>query len=228
MNKLSSISALLLLTLLSSSCNPFKPGKKGIPDDFDYGKIVNNKYTNTFFDMEMDIPKGWAVQTSEQTESIARKGREIITRDNKKLKEALKTADVGTANLLAVFKYEIGSPVEEYNMNFVMVAVNLKDVPGIRTGREYLFEIKKVLKQQNQIEYQQMDTDFKKMMIGKQDFYVMNTTMFAMGNTIKQRYHATVKNGFAFSIIITYQDDEQRPELEKVINSVKFREGGKQ
>ena len=43
-----------------------------------------------------------------------------------------------------------------------------------------------------------------------------------MGLNIKQVYYSTIQNGFSMSTIISFINDEQKNELEKVINSMTF------
>jgi len=50
----------------------------------------------------------------------------------------------------------------------------------------------------------------------------MNTSINYMGLSIKQVYYSTIQNGFCLSVIISFINNEQKMNLEKVINSMKF------
>jgi hypothetical protein len=206
---------LLLLTVLTLSC-----GKNGKPKDFDYGRVENSKYVNSFFDLEINLPSNWVVQTKEQTENLVEKSKDLVAGDNKNMKAVLNASEINTANLLAVFQHELGAPVE-YNPNFMLVAENLKGFPGIKTGSDYLYQASKLLKQ-SQIQYEYIESDFKKVIINNQEFYSMNLSLNYMGLNIKQVYYATIQNGFCISAIISFINDEQKNGLEKVINSMNF------
>jgi hypothetical protein len=43
-----------------------------------------------------------------------------------------------------------------------------------------------------------------------------------MGITIRQEYFSSVINGFSLNILLSYNNDEQKDELEKILNSLKF------
>lgn len=206
----------ILLTLLFVSCN-----NKGLTQDFDYGRIENNKYYNPFFNLEMIIPTGWIVQSKEQTENLTKKGADLVAGDDKNLKAVIKASDVNTAYLLTIFKYEVGSAVD-YNPGFILLSENLKNSPGIKTGSDYLFQVRKMLKQ-SQIQYDYIDENFGKETVNGQDFFLMNASIDYMGLQIKQVYYSTIINGFSFGIIISYVSKEQKQELDNVINSMKFR-----
>ena len=207
---------LVLLAVLTFSCN-----SNSKPKDFDYGHVENNKYLNSFFGLELALPSDWVVQTKEQTDNLAKKGQELVAGDDKNMKAAIKVAEVNTANLLAVFKHEVGAAVD-YNPSFMLVAENLQNAPGIKTGSDYLFQAKKIL-QQSQVQYDYIDDVFKKEMINNQEFYLMNCSIKYMGLTINQIYYSTIQNGFSIGAIISYIDDEQKNELGKIVKSMEFK-----
>lgn len=206
----------ILLTLLLVSCN-----NKGLAQDFDYGRIENNKYYNSFFNLEMTIPTDWIVQSKEQTENLTKKGADLMAGDDKNLKAVIKASDVNSAYLLTVFQYEVGVAVD-YNPSFMLISENLKNTPGIKNGGDYLFHVRKMLKQ-SQVQYNYFDENFIKETINGQDFFLMNASLEYMGIKIKQVYYSTIINGFSFGIIISYVSKEQKQELDSIINSMKFR-----
>jgi len=207
---------LFILTVLITSCNP-----SGKPKNFDYGHIENNKYLNSFFGLELSLPDNWIVQTKEQTENLTKIGKDFVAGDDKNLKAIINASEINSANLLAVFQYEVGAAVD-YNPSFMLVAENLKNYPGIKTGSDYLFQSRKLL-QQSQIHYSHLDDGFEKEIINNLEFYTMNCTIDYMGLSIKQRYYSTIINGFCLSEIISYTDDKQKSNLEKIIHSMNFK-----
>ncbi|MFZ4465299.1 MAG: hypothetical protein ACOYN5_15745 [Bacteroidales bacterium] len=206
----------ILLTLLLLCCNT-----QGVTQDFDYGQIENNKYYNSFFNFEMIIPTGWIVQSKEQTENLTKKGADLVAGDDKNLKAVIKASEVNSANLLAIFKYEVGAAVD-YNPSIMLISENLKNSPGIKTGSDYLFQVRKMLKQ-SQVQYDYFDENFKKKTINGQDLFLMNASLEYMGLQIKQVYYSTIINGFSLGIIISFVSKEQKKEIGKVINSMQFR-----
>jgi len=206
---------IVLLTVLILSCN-----SNDKPKDFDYGKVENNKYHNSFFGIEIDLPPNWVVQTKEQTDKLTKMGQELVAGDDENMKALIKASEINSASLLGVFKYEVGAPVE-YNPNFMLIAENLKNAPGIKTGSDYLFQSRKTL-EQSQVKYDQIDQEFKREIINNQEFYLMNASINYMGLSIKQVYYSTIQNGFCLGIVISFIDDEQKMELDEIINSVRF------
>lgn len=207
---------LVLLTVLTISCNSNSKTK-----DFDYGKVSDGKYLNSYFGFEIELPTDWVVQTKEQTEYIAKMGKDLIAGDDKNMKAAINAAEINSANLLAVFKYEVGSPVD-YNPNLMLVAQNLKNTPGIKSGSDFLLQARKLLKQA-QIQYDFIDEEFKKDIINNQEFYIMNCSQNFMGINIKQKCYSTIQDGFCLSAIVSFTDDEQKNDLENIINTMKFK-----
>ena len=210
--KLNIFIALAFATILSS-CNSYNTQKA-----FDYGKIENGKYSNSYFGLEIEVPTDWVVQSKEETDNLTQMGKDIITSDNDQLKALIDASEINTANLLIVFKYEVGSAVM-YNPNFVCLAENLKNAPGIKNGSDYLFHSRNLLKQTN-LNYTHIDETSTKKTINNHDFYYMNVTLDVMGQPVQQVFYATIINNFCLCAITSYNDDEQRDELEKIVNSI--------
>lgn len=214
-NKIPQFLVLIFLVFVTTSSTLYFKKK-----NFDYGTIKDNKYTNSFFGFEMDIPEDWNVQSKEQTEHLMKVGKKMVAGDDKNLKAAISASEVNSANLLMVFKHEMGAPVD-YNPNFMVVAENLKNAPGVKNGADYLFQCRKLL-EISQVKYDTIDSEFKQLIINGQEFHVMNAAMSFMGMNIKQQYITTVKEGFALSCIVSYTTENQKEELDEVINSIQF------
>jgi hypothetical protein len=207
---------LLTVIALSLGCSS-TPGK---PDNFDYGKIENNKYTNAYFGCELSIPEKWVVQTKEQMEKLSQRGKDLLAGDNSNTKAMLKASEVKSANLLGVFKYEVGAPVD-FNPNFMVIVENVSELPGIKTGSDYLFQTRKLL-DNTQLRYDYIDSVFAKEKINGTDFYRMNASIKTAAAEVNQIYYSAIMRGFSFDIILTYNSEEQKQELLSVVNTLKF------
>jgi hypothetical protein len=169
--------------------------------------------------MEVLFNPNWIVQDKQYMNNIMERGSDLVTGDNKNLKSLFKASQVNTAYLLAVFKHEVGAAVE-FNPNFMLLAENTKNLPGIKNGKDYLFHAEKLMKQ-TQMSYSFEREVFEKK-IGNSLFYVLETRLDHIGEIISQEYISTVKNGFTLSFIITYSTEEEKNELYEVINNVKI------
>jgi hypothetical protein len=168
----------------------------------------------------MTIPAKWIVQTKEEMDYLAKTGAELVTGNDSKLKAVVKAAEINTANLLAAFQYERGASVE-YNPSLMLVAENIMNIPGIKSGSDYLFQTRRLL-EQSQFKHDYMDKEFQKELINGTEFYKMNAEINYMGLVIKQTYYSTIIDRFSFSAVISYVSEEQKLELLKSINSMKF------
>ncbi|MBS4057586.1 MAG: hypothetical protein KGZ82_09755 [Bacteroidales bacterium] len=215
MKALTLISKLLPLVLLLSlvSCSQ-KPAA------FDYGKVENGVYLNSYFDFSMQLPEGWAVQSRDQMENIANTGKKMLSGNDTNLEAVLSAAEVNVANLLAVFEKEMGSPVE-YNPNIMIVAENLQHAPGIKSGFDYLYQSRKLL-MQGQFQYDYLSENFELVEFDGVEFYRMDARVNFTDLEIKQHYYATVRNGFSFNVIISYVSDAQKTVLFESLGSMRF------
>lgn len=190
------------------------------PANFDYGKVENNKFTNSYFNFEMPVPADWFIQSKEETKNMMQTGREMVAGDDENLKAVFDASEINSAFLLTVFKYEQGAAVE-FNPSISILAENLKNYPGIKTGADYLFHTSRILAQ-SQVKYDRIDKEFDKEVINATDFYIMHTEMNYMGLSIKQIYYSAIVKGFSFDVIISYVDEDQKNELLSLINAMKF------
>jgi hypothetical protein len=202
--------------IIIAGCN-----KINKPLDFDYGHVENNKYINSFFKAEMTIPKSWVVQSKEQMENLTETGKDLVAGDDANMKAKLNASEINIANLLSVNQFEQGAAVE-YNPSILLIAENIKNSPGVKTGKDYLFHTKKFL-EQSQLKYDHLDSQFEREVINGVDFYKLNADITYGGVTIKQVYYSTILKNFSFNAIISFTNDEQKAELLGSLTSLKFK-----
>ncbi|PKR80279.1 hypothetical protein CW751_10520 [Brumimicrobium salinarum] len=188
---------------------------------FDYGKIENNQYQNDYFNFTIDIPEDWFVQNKAQIEALQKQGKQMMAGDDEELNTIFEISEINTANLLSVNKYELGAPVE-FNPSFGIVVENISHAPGVKKGSDYLFQVKRLLKQ-SKMNYEHIDEKFKKTIISGHTFYLMKCEIQYLDVSITQVYYTTITKMFAFSFITTYTDKKQRKELMEIFDSISFK-----
>ena len=206
----------LLLPFLIFSCSN---EEKDLPEDFDYGKTENGFYQNNYFDLEVSFDPTWIVQNQEQVGELMKKGQRLVAGEDEELKSVIKASMITSATLLTIFKHEVGAAVES-NPSFLIIAENTAGFPGIKNGKDYLFHSKKLL-EQSQLPYY-FEKDVIETQIGDSEFHVLEAKLDILGKTIIQEYMTTVVNGFSLSFVISYTNDEERAELNKIIASIKI------
>ncbi len=205
----------ILIVMMTSSCK-----SKSQLDDFDYGQVENGIYQNEYFGFSMTLPVDWVVQSQEQRENIVNTGKKMVAGDDENIKSAMKASEVNSANLLAVFQYELGAPVDQ-NPNVMIIAESVKNAPGIKNGSDYLFQARRML-QQGHFKYDYISEEFEREIFNDIEFYRMDTRINHMGLEVKQEYYSTVLKGFGFNVIISYITDEQKEILLNSLQSMIF------
>ena len=208
--------AVVVGSLVFTGCNQ----KKEVPENFDYGKVADGKYRNSYFDLEISVPEGWAVQSEAEMEATMKQGEKLVAGENKELKNVLKASEVNVANLLAVYQYKKGTNTE-FNPSLLMTAENIKSFPNIKTGNDYLTSTRAFLVK-SEFKYDQIDSVFAKENVNGSEFYRMHTAVDYSGIHIQQDYYSAVVNGFCLSVIISYSSDEQKASMDKFLGTLKF------
>jgi hypothetical protein len=206
-----------ILFLLLASATTYTQAQTA---NFDYGKVENNKYINAYFNFEMPVPSNWFIQSKEATKNMMETGKKMVAGDDENLQAVFDASEINSAFLLTVFKYEQGAAVE-FNPSISIIAENLKNYSGIKSGADYLFHTSRILAQ-SQVKYEHIDKEFVKEVINGTDFYTMHAEMNFMGQNIKQIYYSAIIKGFSFDVIISYADEDQKNELLSLINAMKF------
>lgn len=205
----------LLLLVALVSCKQ----SARIPDDFDYGKVENNVYSNDYFGFKIPLPADWALQSKEEMERLRQQGRAMIEQSNKDMAKTLKASEVNSAMLLSIFRHKPDSVTGEFNHSMTVLAENISKVPGIKTAVDYLENTKKLIVQ-SRMPYKTSDIHRQK--VGGRDFDVMTVTMTMQGIDIEQLYYTTVIGDFALGMIISYTNSQQEEELKKIVNGISF------
>lgn len=219
------IVAVFGLSLLLTSCDNTPKQVEdvplvGTPDNFDYGTVKNNTYTNTYFKCSMKLPKDWVVQDQEVVDELRQKGRDAMTEGNDALKEQIDAASINTASLLTISKVDLRLATES-NPSIILVAENVNRAPDIDNGAKYL-ENAKTLLQRSNAAIESISDDFEEEIINGTQFFRMDVAMNVSGQIVYQRYLATISKGFAFIIVETFQTEEQELFMLDYVKSIRF------
>jgi len=204
---------LLSLVLLSSCSDNSTP----IPSDGNFNRSV---YENSFFQFEIELPDGWYIASKEMMDAVTGAGSEEAVGDDKNEKADFKAAQKKFYNLFQVFRSQPGAPAETYNNNISCVAEIVSHLPGITSGKDYIYHLKKLL-QSGRVSII-FDKDIPKLNFGGNDFYRLNTSISLTGYKIHQEYFVTLINGYILAFITNYSGSEQHGTIDNCINSLHF------
>lgn len=212
-----SVRNLMLVACLVSSVLMISCSDKNA---IDFGTFKAGSYSNSFFNLMLKIPDSWHVLDLESRLEIMKRGGKIIAGDNKSLKAAIKAADLKSINLLTAYEHPPGAAVST-NPGLMLIAEKVKHAPGIKRGSDYHFHAKKLLKMSRmKISYPQ---EIYEKTIDGVSFDIMETEVtMGPGIVIRQRQYATIMNGYALLLALTYQDETGLGQLEEIVETLTF------
>jgi len=205
------IAFLLFLSILACS--------KKAPEPIDLGTFENGIYNCKYFGMTLDLSDGWNVQENQTMKMMADMGKKMIAGEDKNMEAMLDVSELTTVNLLLATKYPLGSSVP-YNPNIAAVAEKVDQLTGIISGREYLQNVRKML-ETSRLEVIFEDSMFTET-LGGLDFDVARITMALGKISISQKYYATIKKGYALSLIVSYSSEEELDMIESLLGKLNF------
>lgn len=190
--------------------------QKKVSEEVDQGTIENSVYHNNYFGMSITIPDDWNVLDKKQMEMIANTGKQMVSKDSKKL---IESAGDQSINLLAVFKHPLGTPVD-FNPNFMCVAERVRHLPGINRGRDYHYHSRKLLKISG-VNIKIADEIYSETFRGVV-FDVMSSEMRLGNMVILQKQYAAIRKGYALLFVVSYSTPEQEKLLGNILDTLTF------
>lgn len=206
---------LFVVALLAIGCNTPMP-----PHEVSKGRMEKSVYRNDYFGFKVAIPPDWHAQDKETQKQMNEIGTEAFSGSDKNLESAIRASQARTADLFSVNEHPLDSLVAS-NPGIICVAEMVYGVPGVKTGEDYLLQVKRTLKA-GQMNYSFPSETISTESVGGKDFSVLSLELQAEGVTVRQEYYVAVMKGYALSFILSYQFDEEKARLEKVLDTVKF------
>lgn len=194
--------------------------ERNASNEIDFGTIKNSVYHNDYFGFSVAIPTNWSVQDLEAQRQIARRGVSMVAGDDKNLKAVMKASALQTVNLFGAFKYPQGSPVTN-NPAIMAVAESVRQLPGIQRGKDYLFHVRQLL-QSGQVAVS-FPTEIYTERLSGVDFDAMDVELLLGGRTVKEKYYATIRKGYALSLVFVCGPDGEEPFERKVLDTITFK-----
>lgn len=214
--------AVLCAAMLATGCNRDASADGGVEKVTGSvaEKVSENTYANKQFGLTVTAPDGWFVADSELTEKVMDAGKEIITSDQDARTKAMMDASLKRARTLFAFlEHPPGAPVDS-NASIMGVAENVSFTPGIKTGQDYFFHMRRLLKQTNAPS--EVIGDYKTRKIGGQMFDRMDMKQTVMGQELLQRVYAARHDDWIVVIVQSYRTDEQVAALDNVLDGMKL------
>jgi hypothetical protein len=200
-------------SLMVIGCN--SPIATSLPDD---DLISHNVYENKYFSFSLPLPDGWHVADNKTEEYIRQTSKQAIVENAPTLETALKEVEKTTYQLLILSQYPIGSSGNT-NPYLIVGAEKVSQVPGIKSGEDYLSQATKLLLQQ--FPYEPLGEIYEYELDGK-PFYRIDMVLDSQAGRIYQSYISMVSREYVLTFILTAQTEEEISRLEDIVKSGDF------
>jgi len=187
----------------------------------DIGEIKDGSYINNYFNLKVPVPAKFTALDEKKRMQLMAQGANIIAGDDSNLKKMLEASKLNSINLFSFSRYPLGKPVA-FNHSIICIAENIelyKD--GIKSGKDYFYHVKKILNR-GKLKYNFGNT-FTPKQIGECQFESTNLQTKFGNLVIKQKYYLYIYKDYVISIVITFGDDQQRKELEGILDTIEIK-----
>jgi hypothetical protein len=233
MRLLLTTTTLLSLLLLPTAARAQEGARKNAPPpsvsrDFSLdalsleGTLQGDTYSNDFFGLSLNVPKGWVVQDEAMKNKFRETGKKMVEEsvaDSKK-KAGLDAALRRTRILLSASKYEPGTVRESFNAIVICLAERVPTAL-VKTGADYVAIMRRSL--DGTTSKMELTAPLRTVNIGGHAFTVANIKMTTGPAITVQRHYVTITKGYALLLAYTYIDEADLPAFDEIIKSVRFK-----
>ena len=188
-------------------------------EPLDPGTFSQDVYINRFFGIRYQAPSGWTAHGDETKKEIMAVGKSLMDQKSATGKAIADRAGERTHQLLTLFEYPLGTPGVE-NQLVQILAEDIRFAPGVRSGKEYLLNVVRVLKSMKTAP--EMDEEPKEVTYGGKILYRLDIVTKASAKTVYQSMIASVLKGYAVSFAFTSYSPEGRDKLVKTLESLRL------
>ena len=178
--------------------------------------IKDGKYVSPQFGFSFRFPKDWVVHGEATNERIRELGKEKMAESGAVSKSNAEVSLKNTHQLLTVFRYAVGTPNISINPAILVIAERVDHAPGILTGKEYLLNLRVLLRKAGA---QALLQDPAQYQFGGAEFFRDNYAMETNGVRVVQAYFARIVNGYALIFVFIGEDEKSVDEMAKAMET---------
>lgn len=176
-------------------------------DEVGPGRVKGNLCTNDFFGFSVRFPRGWHTRTRASLKRF--------------LEHRKKSDRRNVAVILAAFKIAHGTrDAETFNPSLVVGADRLSNLQALSGAREFL--LRAVQERESDGLYYGAPNAPYKWGAGKEVFFRVDGKRALQGKIVNTSHLAVIKKGYAFSIALAWESEEDGKVLAEALNTVRF------
>ncbi len=184
------------------------------PDEF-LGELDNKTYRNGFFGFEIALPEDWHQFDPEEIEATKNLGLESLKTNKEKFDNAFEDAAKKEMIIFAV----ANSGNSDGTRNNLVFGIMRQ--PNSKVSSEQVLNVSKKFLLNNP--KFRLIKDVQTFEIQGQQFSTISFETSLGGQVVYQKLLSTMRKGYSLSFVMTYFDEDGLKSLEKVFNTIKFK-----
>lgn len=188
---------------------------------FNKSRVEGDTFSNDFFGISFNVPKGWTVFGVAENKAIMDAGRQIVEEGASEKKKAGIAAGMSrTGFLINAAKHPPGTADASFNALLLCMAERIPTAV-IKTGADYVSSMQRIFEgTQAKMEF---TGPVRTKTVGVVAFTVADVKTTTGRGAAAQRYYVMISKGYALAIVYTYFDDADLKTFDEVIASIKFK-----
>jgi len=176
--------------------------------------VENGIVKNAFFKLSFEPIEDWYLLSDQELRQLLNLGERIATAESEDLGRIVEATREANVAIFGIFEHAPGSPVP-LNPNVLVQAEDVSHAPGVKTGADYYFHTKQVLRETG-LNFVFGETLQKKSISGI-EFDQMNVSLTYQGQEVKQRYYATRYEDYILMIIESGYGEGTAAVLDRIV-----------
>jgi len=188
----------------------------------DPGVIKNGVYHNKYLEFSLRKPDNWHIRIQNTSKSRTKKNsNNSHDHDHDHNTSSTKLEYPEKVYLFSWYEKKSKSISHTgFRSNILGIAERITGSSGITSSEQYLLSIKMLMKK-SAVSYN-FSPNIKSLKLGERDFSILDVQASIAGQTIKVRYYTHINKGYAFSMIVSWQNQGQLTIIQRALSGLKF------
>lgn len=173
------------------------------------------RYRNKYFGFSIQVPGNWYRADNVFLRVYDKSKARFISGNSADLGEDIARENPRGIMLIAASRYPVSKTGGKFNDNLICTAIKVSDVPGVKTGEDYLRYVTS--------QGQRLVTPIKALKIHGRQYHVRAMRKKSRQD-VTQQIVATVDKGYAFNCLLTFKTGTKPKEMFRAVATMRLEE----
>ena len=209
---------IIISTFLFLGCSESEKTEKANVEVNIRGEWVSDrKYINEYFGFVAEVPVEWYLKKGINNDFKYETATEFLSSRDENLKALLKSSIEKSYTVFNASRHPLGTPRKAYP-NVSMMVENIRDFPGVKSAKDYLFVIEDTFKMNNNKVF--FAPDVTKVDLGGVEFWMRETSLTLGATDLHQKLYAKIKGNYILFFVCKTKSEEDENTVSELTRTI--------